>query len=271
GKEHGVVAIPHPYIAIGRIDQSEIGVPVEPVLAAPECHRQGLAIDPALVVPAAGLHIVLPVVAVPGVTIDFVGARVEALLVLLPLGRLMARLIGRPVVMRVLCMRLAILLAPLLPVLRLPVLGLPVLRLPILLAPLLPILRLAIGLISRLAVLLTALWLVLGLSVGRGLQGRKLRLPTLQVLRLAVLGLAVLGLAVLGLAVLGLAADGLVLVFLQGQLVGRNLASIGCGCCGPGDGGEEGRCRQDDQPRPRCQSDPSEHNRQRCGHCILPP
>src|SRR5689334_19281491 len=105
-------------------------------------------------------------------------------------------------------MGLAILLAPLLPVL-----GLPVVWLPILLTRRLTALRLSVLLIDRVAVLLAALRLVLGLSVKRGLQWWKL---------LAVLGQAVLGLAILRRAVVG----GLILVFLQGQLVGWNLASI---------------------------------------------
>ena len=103
-------------------------------------------------------------------------------------------------------MGLAILLAPLLPVL-----GLPVVWLPILLIRRLTALRLSVLLIDRVAVLLAALRLVLGLSVKRGLQWWKL---------LAVLGLAILRRAAVG---------GLILAFLQGQLVGWNLASIGSG------------------------------------------
>src|ERR1051326_3132296 len=102
GKQHGVVAIAHPYVTIGRIDQSEISVSIARILAGPECHRQDPTEGPALVVPTARPPIVLAVIAVFGGSIYFVRPRVEVLLVVLPLRRLMAGLIGCPIVVRVL-------------------------------------------------------------------------------------------------------------------------------------------------------------------------
>lgn len=96
--QQGVEAIAHPYVAIGWVHQSVIPVAAQPISTAPECGRQGLAIDPPPAVPAFWLHIGLRVIAAFGVPIGLEGARVEVLAILLCLRRAMTWLIRGPIV-----------------------------------------------------------------------------------------------------------------------------------------------------------------------------
>jgi hypothetical protein len=96
--EQRVHTVLDPNIPVGRIGQPVSVVVVEPVLTAPEGDRQHLAIAPALVAPAGRLHVRLPVVTVRRFPIDLIGARIEILVIFLPLRRLMTGLLGAPIV-----------------------------------------------------------------------------------------------------------------------------------------------------------------------------
>src|SRR6266446_7015459 len=157
--EQGVRAVSDPHISVRRIDQAEVPVSVQPVVARPERDRQVLAIGPLPVVPAIRLSIGRPVIAPLGIAGGLIGTRIEVPVVLVPLRRTVARRIGGPIV--------AVPLRVLLPVL-----------LATLLAPLLLALAIA-TLIAGLAVLLTPLLLTLGFAILLG--------PLLLALGLAVL------------------------------------------------------------------------------------
>src|SRR6266478_3801675 len=164
--EQGVRAVSDPHISVRRIDQAEVPVSVQPVVARPERDRQVLAIGPLPVVPAIRLSIGRPVIAPLGIAGGLIGTRIEVPVVLVPLRRTVARRIGGPIVavpLRVLLpVLLATLLAPLLLALAMAVLAplLLTLGFAILLGPLL----LALGLAVLLSPLLTGLPLAVVLA-----------------------------------------------------------------------------------------------------------
>src|SRR6266404_3536555 len=168
--EQGVRAVSDPHISVRRIDQAEVPVSVQPVVARPERDRQVLAIGPLPVVPAIRLSIGRPVIAPLGIAGGLIGTRIEVPVVLVPLRRTVARRIGGPIVavpLRVLLpVLLATLLAPLLLALAIATLiaGLAVLLTPLLLAMRLAVLA-PLLLTLGFAILLGPLLLALGLAV----------------------------------------------------------------------------------------------------------
>ena len=160
--KQGVVAVAHPYVSVRRVNQSESSIVGQPIVATPEQGRQDLTILPTLSVPTVGLYIGPIVIALIGCPVPLVGLCIEALAVLLPLRRTVARLVGGPIVtMGLRVLRLAVLLVPLLAVLSR-------LLLAVLLVPLLAVLSrlgLAVLLVPLLAVLLI-FWRLVRLLLG---------------------------------------------------------------------------------------------------------